>query len=338
MQGLDAFDYVLPEDRIAQEPLADRASSKLLRVHRESGQLSHHTFRDITGILRPGDLLVMNDTLVTALRVYGQKSTGAAIEFLLLKELGDATFEALARPGKRLPPGAEVQFENDLKATILEDLDGGRKKVRFDGADPQRQLQEIALAPLPPYIKKPLHDRGRYQTVYADQTHGGSAAAPTAGLHFTPELLAELEAMGVQRATVTLDVGLDTFRPVTADNPFDHEMHGERCCVPEATAEAVARCEGRVIAVGTTAVRTLETFAAGKRRVEPGERVSKLFIHPGFEYQVVDGMFTNFHMPRTTMLLMISALAGADPIRRAYQAALERDYRFLSFGDSMLIL
>lgn len=336
MDELSAFDYVLPPDRIAQEPLAERDASRLLYLHRDSGEIAHRVFRDVVDILQPGDLLVMNDTRVTALRLYGAKTTGGQVELLLLERLGYGRFETLAKPGKRLQPGATVGFENDLTGVIEADRGDGRKLVRFDGDDVDTRLAEIGLAPLPPYVHKPLRDRERYQTVYA--THGGSAAAPTAGLHFTSALLAALDAKGVRRATVTLDVGLDTFRPIAVDDPAEHAMHGERCVVPPEMAEAVAICKGRIVAVGTTSARTLESFATGPRRIEAGEKVSKLFIQPGYRFQVIDGMFTNFHMPRTTMLLMISALAGSSAIANAYQSALEENYRFLSLGDSMLIL
>jgi len=291
----------------------------------------------------------MNDTRVTALRLYGQKPTGGQVELLLLKELpsldGGAgggcppapnLYEALARPGKRLPAGAVVQLEQGLEAVVEQTLEDGRKIIRLKGETLEATLHRIGLAPLPPYVKKPLHDRERYQTVYSKE--GGSAAAPTAGLHFTPELIDELRTKGVEIAHVTLDVGLDTFRPITAENPFDHEMHGERCSVPRETAEKVASCKGRVIAVGTTATRTLESFATGKRQLATGEKMTKIFIQPGYEFQIIEGMFTNFHMPRTTMLLMLSALVPGATLRRAYDEALANHYRFLSLGDSMLIL
>jgi S-adenosylmethionine:tRNA ribosyltransferase-isomerase len=301
-------------------------------VHLDGSPHSHHSFGDVIGILRPGDLLVLNNTRVTARRLFGQKPTGGEVELLLLKELAPLEFEALARPGRRLQPGARVLFGQEW-AEILKNLPDGRKRVRVSSPS---VVAELGLVPLPPYIHKSLSDPERYQTVYAEA--GGSAAAPTAGLHFTPSLLDELRSRGVSTAWVTLDVGLDTFRPVSAENLDEHVMHGERCTVPAETVDAVASCSGRVIAVGTTAVRTLETFARGRRELEAGSTESRLFIRPGFQFQIVDGMFTNFHMPRTTMLMMISALAGRERIMSAYEEALERGYRFLSFGDSMLIL
>lgn len=328
-----AFDYELPEDRIAQTPLADRSASKLLYLNKATGEIRHMEFRDVPGLLHPGDLLVLNDTRVSALRLRGAKATGANIELLLLKEIDPSTYEALAKPGKRLQPGANLVFEDDLTAEVLADIGEGKKLVRF--SDPSK-LRTVGKVPLPPYITAELSKPERYQTVYASTP--GSAAAPTAGLHFTPEILQELSDMGVQTAKVTLNVGLDTFRPISAESLDDHVMHGENCTVSPETAEAVASCRGRVIAVGTTSTRTLETFATGRRTLATGTRISTLFIRPGFEFQIVDGLFTNFHMPRTTMLVMLAALAGEERVRAAYKEALDQDYRFLSFGDSMLIL
>lgn len=337
MSDLDLFDYHLPESRIAQEPLSDRAASKLLWLHRDTGEVEHLAFRDVTRILQRGDLLVMNDTRVTALRLFGKKSTGAAIELLLLREIAPGTFEVLAKPGRRLMPGARLEMDEGLRAEVVEHIGAGRKLIRFDDdTELQHKLSAAGKVPLPPYITKDLSDKERYQTVYAKV--GGSAAAPTAGLHFTPEILQELSGRGVQTATVTLNVGLDTFRPISSGNLDEHVMHGETCSVSAETARAVGACKGRVVAVGTTSTRTLETFAVGPRELRAGETESRLFIRPGYQFQVVDGMFTNFHMPRTTMLVMLSALAGRDNVMKAYEEALQNDYRFLSFGDSMLIL
>lgn len=330
------FDYVLPEELIAQHPLEDRAGSRLLVLGRRDGSVRHQTFRDVVNLFHPGDLLVMNDTRVTARRLLGRRPTGGQVEALVMKRRPDGLFEALVRPAKRMPEGSRVTFEGGLEALVRGDAGAGVKLLEFLGEDPEGELSRLGSVPLPPYIRASLDDPERYQTVYA--TTGGSAAAPTAGLHFTPELIGELEAKGVRLARVTLDVSMDTFRPVHAEDPKEHVMHGERCVLPEATAEAVRTCPGRVIAVGTTAVRTLETFAIGHRELESGERVSQLYITPGFEYRVVDGMLTNFHMPKTTMLLMLAALAGRDPLMEAYRQAVELRYRFLSFGDSMLIV
>lgn len=333
---LENLDYHLPEAAIAQAPLADRAASKLLWLHPDSGQIEDRAFRDVVDILERGDLLVVNDTRVTALRLLGEKPTGGRVELLLLKELAPGEYEALARPGRRLQPGATIDFE-DLRAEVVEVLPEGRRRVRF-APDPDlaEKLRRVGAVPLPPYVKHRIDDPERYQTVYSQAA--GSAAAPTAGLHFTSEILKSLEAKGVEIAKVTLDVGLDTFRPITAENPLEHVIHGETCHLPDATRNAIRGAKGRIIAVGTTAVRTLETFATGLREVEAGSRDTRLFITPGYPFQVIDGMFTNFHMPRTTMLLMIAALAGHDNVMGAYKHALGRCYRFLSFGDSMLIL
>jgi S-adenosylmethionine:tRNA ribosyltransferase-isomerase len=337
VERLSDYDFELPEERIAQTPLEDRAGSRLLHLYRDSGQVEHRAFREVLEILQPGDLLVMNDTRVSALRLMGHKPTGAEVEALLLHERGPGLYEALLRPGKRLRPGATIQFGEDLTATVGEELGNGRKTVRFaPDVDLDARLRRVGTVPLPPYIHAALADAERYQTVYGREK--GSAAAPTAGLHFTPEILAALRDKGVETATVTLHVGMDTFRPVTVDDPSEHPMHGEECAVSAETARQVSECRGRVVAVGTTTVRTLETFARGPRILETGRTTSRLFIRPGFNFQVVDGMFTNFHLPRTTMMMMISALSSRDRVMAAYGEALRDGYRFLSFGDSMLIL
>lgn len=334
---LEDLDYDLPEEAIAQTPLEDRAASKLLWLHKESGKVEDRLFRDVIDILETGDLLVVNDTRVTALRLLGQKPTGGKVELLLLKETALGEYEALAKPGKRLQPGAQITFDEGIVATVLENLAEGRKRVVF-GNDPKlkERLSKLGQVPLPPYVKRQIDDPERYQTVYARA--GGSAAAPTAGLHFTPDILDGLARRGIQTVHVTLDVGLDTFRPITSEDPLKHDIHGETCSVSEETKKMIEGAKGRIIAVGTTAVRTLESFAIGPRQLESGSKDTRLFITPGYQFRIVDGMFTNFHMPRTTMLLMISALAGSDSIKRAYAHALESGYRFLSFGDSMLIL
>ncbi len=332
---LEDLDYDLPEELIAQEPLADRAASRLLRLDRQTGEVEHLAFRDVPRLLAPGDLLVMNDTRVSALRLFGERPTGGRVELLLLREREDG-WEALAKPARKLGPGERVSFGAGLESTVLGDLGEGRRLLRFTApGDVREALAALGETPLPPYVRTKIEDPERYQTVYASTP--GSAAAPTAGLHFTEEVLAELEALGVRTARVTLDVGIDTFRPISADDPLAHRMHGERCRVPQATADAVADCEGRVIAVGTTSVRTLESMAVGPRQLVAGERDTDLYITPGFLFRVVDGMFTNFHMPRTTMLMMLAALAGHQALMDAYREAVERRYRFLSFGDSMFV-
>lgn len=331
------MEYHLPEDRIAQHPLADRSASKLLHLDPTTGAIEHLSFRDAPTLLNEGDLLVLNDTRVTALRLIGQKPTGAQAEFFLLQPAGPDRYEALVKPGRKLPVGAQVEFEAGLTGRIEALLPGARRLVSLH--HPSGVAQALANAgrvPLPPYIHEALDDPERYQTVYSRTP--GSTAAPTAGLHFTEEVLGAIRSRGVGFAFVTLDVGLDTFRPMQTEDPNEHPIHGERCTVSEATAQAVATCAGRVIAVGTTSVRTLETFSRAPRVLEPGETVSRLFIRPGYRFQSVDGMFTNFHMPRTTMLLMLEAMAGVQNLARAYSEALENDYRFLSFGDSMAVL
>jgi S-adenosylmethionine:tRNA ribosyltransferase-isomerase len=322
---------------IAQTPLEDRGSSRLLHLDKVSGEVRDRTFRDVVNLLNPGDLLVWNDTRVTARRLFGKKPTGASVEALLLRETGAGKYEALLRPGKRLKPGAIIEFDGGLRALVVRELDEPIKEIEFQGTGILTQrLQEIGLVPLPPYIHSQIANPERYQTVY--NKVGGSAAAPTAGLHFTEQIIADLVAKGVETASVTLDVSLDTFRPVMVENLQDHRMHGEVCRMPVETADKISRAKGRVIAVGTTSARTLEAFAIGKRRVETGEKSTSIFIQPGYDWQIVDGMFTNFHMPRTTMLMMISAMAGRQNIMRAYAHAIQHRYRFLSFGDSMLIL
>jgi len=334
---LSDIDYELPASAIAQTPLEDRASSKLLHLDRRTGEIHDRVFGDVVDLLSPGDLLVLNNTRVSARRVLGRRPTGARVELLLLRRIGPSLYEALAKPGKRLRPGAIVDLEGGTQATVEADIGEGLKLVRILKPIPQDEGGEaLGTMPLPPYVRAQIPDSSRYQTVYASVD--GSAAAPTAGLHFTQAILDALRAKGVGIAEVTLDVGLDTFRPVHENDPKKHQMHGERCTLSPRTAGAVESCQGRIIAVGTTSVRTLESFACGNRRVASGSQFSNLFITPGYEFKVVDGMFTNFHMPRTTMLLMVSAMASVAAMRRSYEHALHRGYRFLSFGDSMLII
>lgn len=335
--NIEELDYNLPEELIAQSPLYERDASRLLHIDRRTGAIHHRLFRDCVDLLDPGDLLVMNNTRVTAMRLFGQKPTGGHVEALLLQELAEGEFLCLLKPTKRLPIGTHIWFEGGLLAKVSGEAAAGQRFIQFDQSPDWREtLESVSLAPLPPYIKTKLADRGRYQTVIAGP--GGSAAAPTAGLHFTQPILDTLVKKGVALAEVTLHVGLDTFRPIQSDRIENHQMVGETCEILPKTAEAVAKCRGRIVAVGTTTVRTLETFATGKNTVVPGRTSSQLFITPGYDFKIVDGMFTNFHMPRTSMLLMISALAGAKTIQTAYNLAVEERYRFLSFGDSMLIL
>lgn len=329
------LDYELPEELIAQTPLENRDEARLLHVDLKAGQVFDRSFGDVPSLFEPGDLLVLNDTRVTARRLFGSRASGGAVELLLLREHEPGLYGALTKPARRVRIGDLVNFDG-LQAEVVGMGDGGLRHFRFgDPLEAQRLIVESGEVPLPPYIHHRLSDPERYQTTYAATP--GSAAAPTAGLHFTPRIFEQLADRGVRTARVSLDVGLDTFRPL-AGTPAEHVMHGERCRIPDETAKAISAAKGRVIAVGTTVVRTLETFATGPRQVAASEGESRLFIQPGFKFQVVDGMFTNFHLPRTTMLLMISALAGSELIRAAYSHAVNERYRFLSFGDSMLIL
>jgi S-adenosylmethionine:tRNA ribosyltransferase-isomerase len=330
LDRLSDYDYHLPEELIAQVPLNDRASARLLHLNRQTGAVAHRQFRDILELLKPGDTLVLNNTRVSAVRLFGQRPSGGQVEALLLQAIAPGEYEALVRPGKRLKPGSEIHF-GALTGTITGDLADGRKSIRIDG-----RPEDVGEVPLPPYIHEKLANPERYQTVYADPT--GSAAAPTAGLHFTPEILSQLEAMGVRIAKVTLHVSIDTFRPIQTDILDDHVMHGEWCEIVPEVAAMINSAPGRIIAVGTTSVRNLESMAIGPRQVKSGTEVTKIFIRPGYRFRVTDGMFTNFHLPKTSMLAMISAMASIDSVFSAYEEAVTQRYRFLSFGDSMLIL
>lgn len=337
MERLSDYDYDLPEELIAQVPLEDRSASRLLVLDKDTGLVTHERFRDLGNHLNPGDLLVLNDTRVSAVRLEGYRATGGQVEALLTRRLSPNRYLALTKPAKRLRPGARIAFGEGLEAEVEAVGEGGERTLRFlASADVSERLASVGQTPLPPYIHTALGDPSRYQTVYSREE--GSSAAPTAGLHFTQDVLDDLQRAGIGVAWVTLDVGIDTFRPVMAEELDEHVMHGETCRVPEATAAAIAQCTGRLVAVGTTTVRTLETMATGPRVVRSGAAQSKLFIRPGYKLQVVDAMLTNFHLPRTTMLMMISAMAGREAVFEAYRQAIEERYRFLSFGDAMLIL
>ena len=320
------FNFDLPEELIAQEPLADRASSRLLVANKQTGTIAHRHFYDIKEYLRAGDCLVINDTRVLPARLHGERvGTGAHIEVLLLVRKSIDTWEVLVRPGKKARPGDRIRFgDGRLEAEILEVIEGGNRIIRFyfEGVFEQI-LDELGEMPLPPYITHRLEDKERYQTVYAK--HDGSAAAPTAGLHFTPELLQEIEAMGVKIAHVTLHVGLGTFRPVKAEDILDHEMHSEYYVVEE-------------IAVGTTSTRTLESVTDENGIVHAGSGWTKIFIYPGYTFHAVDAMITNFHLPESTLIMLVSALMGKDFIMQIYQEAVQKKYRFFSFGDACLFL
>lgn len=337
------FDFTVPEHLIAQTPLSDRAQSRLLVVHKATGRLEHRRFYDIGEFLRPGDCLVMNNSKVIPARLWGMKeSTGAKVEVLLLHRRDGDLWETLVRPGKKVREGDVLVFGDGLLKGVVEGrTEAGGRVVRFeyDGTF-EAVLDRLGEMPLPPYIRTPLTDAGRYQTVYAKEP--GSAAAPTAGLHFTEALLAQLEERGVQLAFVTLHVGLGTFRPVTAERVEDHQMHAEYYEVDEETAQRIRRTKeagGRIIAVGTTSCRTLEAIAQKfNGQIEADRGWTDLFIYPGFRFQVIDGLVTNFHLPRSTLVMLVSAFAGLDLTRRAYEAAIRENYRFYSFGDAMLIV
>jgi S-adenosylmethionine:tRNA ribosyltransferase-isomerase len=336
---LEDFDYALPVERIAQRPAQPRDSSRLMVLDRTSGSIQHRSFRDLPTLLTRGDALILNETRVIPARLRARKLPGGGrVELLLLEREGPRTWQALVG-GKGLRPGRRLQVEGGPEAEVVEQLDGARRLVRFDRPITP-ELERLGESPLPPYIHEPVRDPAEYQTVYA--RNPGSSAAPTAGLHFTPGLLQSLEEGGLRIGRITLHIGLDTFAPVRASDPRRHAIHSEWCSVPEAALEAVAaaRAEGRrVVAVGTTVVRALETAAAAAlARPEPFEGRTDLFILPGFEFKLVDALLTNFHLPRSTLLMLVSAFAGRERVLAAYEAARESGYRFYSFGDAMLIL
>ena len=336
---LSDFMYDLPEERIAQTPVEPRDHSRLMVLHRDTHEIEHKHFYDIVDYLNPGDCLVINETKVIPARLYGERPTGGACEVLLLKQLGPKRWETLVRPGKKLRPGAEVIFgDGRLRCRVVETTDDGGRIVEFecDGSF-EAALDALGEMPLPPYIHEKLQDRDRYQTVYAKQD--GSAAAPTAGLHFTPELLSRIREKGVDIVPVLLHVGLGTFRPVKVENIEEHQMHSEYFEVTEDAAQRVNAAHargGRVVAVGTTSVRTLESAAEDSRLVARRGDTS-IFIKPGYRWQLVDALITNFHLPGSTLLMLVSALYDREHILAAYEEAVRDEYRFFSFGDAMLI-
>jgi len=336
------FDYYLPQELIAQKPIYPRDASRLLVLDRKTGKIEHRVFTDIVAYLQAGDVLVLNDTRVIPARLYGRrKDTGGKIEIVLLKRLSANQWEVLVKPGKRAKTGSRIVFgEGELEAEVKDRTDvGGRIVEFFFSGVFEEILDRIGLMPLPPYIKEKLDDKERYQTVYS--RYEGSSAAPTAGLHFTPRLLKEIEERGVELAYLLLHVGLGTFRPVTVEKVEDHTMHSEYYQVTRETAEKInlARSRGgRVIAVGTTSVRTLETVAGEDGLVVPGDGWTDIFIYPGYNFKTVDVLLTNFHLPKSTLLMLVSAFAGTDNVKNAYKAAVEEKYRFFSFGDAMLIV
>ena len=332
--------YDLPEERIAQTPVEPRDHSRLMVVRRDTGAIEHKHFYDVIDYLNPGDALVINDTRVIPARLYGERPTGGACEVLLLKQLAPKKWETLVKPGKKLKPGAEIVFgDGRLRGRVLETTDVGGRIVAFECEGTfEAVLDELGEMPLPPYIHEALEDRERYQTVYAKRE--GSAAAPTAGLHFTPELLEKIREKGIEIVPVLLHVGLGTFRPVKVENVEDHHMHTEYFEVSEEAAEKVnaARARGnRVIAVGTTSVRTLES-ACESGKLLPMRGDTGIFIRPGYRYQMVDALITNFHLPGSTLMMLVSALYDREKILAAYELAVKEQYRFFSFGDAMLIL
>lgn len=335
------FYFNLPQELIAQDPLEDRSSSRLLVLDKESGATEHHIFRDIVSFLKPGDCLVLNNTKVIPARLLGEREqTGAHVEVLLLKRLEADVWETLVKPGKKCRPGTRLVFGGGLlRAEVLETVEEGNRLIRFEYEGIWEEvLDRLGEMPLPPYITHKLQDKSRYQTVYAK--YEGSAAAPTAGLHFTRELLDEIAAKGVRLAYVTLHVGLGTFRPVKEENVLEHHMHSEFYQVSAETAELIndtKRCGGRVICVGTTSCRTLESAADGDGVVRAGSGNTEIFIYPGYRFKVLDALITNFHLPESTLVMLVSALAGRENVLAAYEEAVREKYRFFSFGDAMFI-
>lgn len=340
---VEDFDFDLPEELIAQTPLSQRINSKLLQLNRSTGQLQHRVFADLIDILQSGDTLVLNDTRVIPARLFGVKEeTGAKVEVLLLRQETGDVWEALVKPAKKVKPHTVIQFGDGLlRAECVGDTESGGRKLQFtyEGIF-QELLDQLGEMPLPPYIKEQLDDPERYQTVFAK--HPGSAAAPTAGLHFTPQLLEQLKSKGIHIAYITLHVGLGTFRPVQVEDIHDHVMHAEYYKLDEETVALLngAKDEGRrIIAVGTTSARTLETVARDhKGRFKAGSGWTDIFIYPGFTFQAIDGLLTNFHLPKSTLIMLVSALAGRENIMQAYHEAVKQRYRFFSFGDAMIIV
>ena len=335
------FYYDLPEELIAQTPIQQRDTSRLMTLNRATGAVEHHHFYELPDFLRPGDCLILNNSRVLPARLLGQRLPGGgACEILLLIDRGEKVWECLVRPGKKLRPGAKVSFgDGALTAEIVGEVEGGNRLVRFDYEGIFLEvLERLGKMPLPPYIKEELQDRERYQTVYSKVV--GSAAAPTAGLHFTPELLKKIEDMGGGVGYVTLHVGLGTFRPVKEENILDHEMHSEFCTVPQETADLINKTKangGRVICVGTTSCRTLESWANEDGTIDAKAGWTNIFIYPGYKFKLMDGLVTNFHLPESTLIMLVSAFAGQEHVMEAYKEAVRERYRFFSFGDAMFL-
>ena len=335
------FNYELPQELIAQVPIKKRDESRLMTLNKKTGEIEHKVFKDILDYLEPGDCLVRNNTKVIPARLYGVKEpTGANVEFLLLHPIEEKDWEVMVKPGRKLLPGAKVNFGNGLlKAEILEELPGGNRRVRFEYDGILNEiLDQIGLMPLPPYIKERLKEKERYQTEYAK--YDGSAAAPTAGLHFTEELLEKIKEKGVEIANVTLHVGIGTFRPVKVEKVEEHDMHSEHYYIKQEDVEKInhAKKSGkRVIAVGTTSCRVLESIADEQGFVKETEGDTNIFIYPGYQFKCLDALITNFHLPESTLIMLVSALAGKEHVLNAYQEAVKEKYRFFSFGDAMFI-
>ena len=339
MEKSDFF-FNLPEELIAQTPLEQRDASRLLHLDKKTGEIEHRHFYELPQYLHKGDCLVLNNTRVLPARLLGCRQSGGGVELVLLRDLGEGRWECLSRPGRKTKPGTLLQFgDGELTATVEAVAEGGNRIVQFHYTGIFLEvLERLGKMPLPPYIKEELQDGERYQTVYSREL--GSAAAPTAGLHFTPELLEQIEQMGVKLCYVTLHVGLGTFRPVKEEKIEDHEMHSEFCMISPETAETINTVKkngGRVIAVGTTSCRTLESFAEEDGTVAAGSRWTDIFIYPGYRFKCIDALITNFHLPESTLIMLVSALAGRENILHAYETAVKERYRFFSFGDAMFI-
>jgi len=334
------FYFDLPEELIAQTPIKERDHSRLLHLDKNTGEIKHGHFYELPSYLKEGDCLVLNNSRVLPARLLGSRMTGGSVELVLLRDLGDGKWECLSRPGRKTKPGTELTFGNgELTATVLEVAEGGNRIVQFHYEGIFLEvLERLGKMPLPPYIKEELQDAERYQTVYSKEL--GSAAAPTAGLHFTNELLEEIKSKGIKVCYVTLHVGLGTFRPVKEDEIEDHEMHSEFCIIPEETAKIVTATKkngGRVIGVGTTSCRTLESFANEDGTLDAKSGWTNIFIFPGYKFKCLDALVTNFHLPESTLIMLVSALAGREHVLNAYKVAVEERYRFFSFGDAMFI-
>lgn len=335
------FYFDLPEELIAQTPIEKRSESKLLHLVKETGAIEHRRFYNLPDYLKPGDCLVLNDSRVLPARLIGARPTGGSVEIVLLRDLGDNRWECLSRPGRKTRPGQEIIFgDGELKAVVEEVIQGGNRIIKFQYEGIFLEvLERLGKMPLPPYIKEELNDPERYQTVYSREL--GSAAAPTAGLHFTPELLEEIREKGVKVCFVTLHVGLGTFRPVKEDEIENHEMHSEFCIIPKETADVINETKangGRVVAVGTTSCRTLESFSNDDGTITPQSGWTDIFIYPGYKFKCIDALITNFHLPESTLIMLVSALAGRENVLNAYKTAVDEKYRFFSFGDAMIII